>query len=222
MLWLETKHVRCDCLPQYWHRWRNQKSLCNLMRQGENEVQQWCGNGVTVRLTPGNTRRLCREHCVRGHENSRERGHASNGRRGFSFSLWVMWTERRTHRKNQHLWKLRSTGSAPPLPPGCSFDHSEAAWDFCLICHWGNLKIWASEGSNCSVNWCTDNTRMPAWFTYLPNSFLILFNKQKLWFMTSLQAAARWAGLPALALFSVISDSLIFFIFMSLNDMSLK
>lgn len=62
MLWLETKQVRGDCLLQYWHLLSNQKSLCNLMRQGENEAWWYCGNGVTVRLVPENKLEGCAEN----------------------------------------------------------------------------------------------------------------------------------------------------------------
>lgn len=62
MLRLETKQVRCDCLSQYWHLLHNQKSLCNLMRQGENEAWWYCGNGVTICLTPGNKLEGCAEN----------------------------------------------------------------------------------------------------------------------------------------------------------------
>lgn len=86
MLWPETKQVRFDCLPRSRHLLHNQKFLCNLMRQGEHEVQSCCGNGVMIHRRPeSKLAMLCREHQIHGDESKQQKGHTSMAEVDFLF-----------------------------------------------------------------------------------------------------------------------------------------
>lgn len=128
MLWPETKQVRFDCLPRSRHLLHNQKFLCNLMRQGEHEVQSCCGNGVMIHLRPeSKLAMLCREHRIHGDEIKQQKGHTSMAEVDF-----IKSHQNRLH-PLCHPLGARSSG------------HSEAAWGFCFIGHRGNMMICESE-----------------------------------------------------------------------------